>query len=99
MNYAALSINVNSTRKASSSSLRSSAVRVFLYSVLMNRLTCDLDTFRKFSEIEFDKSGVVPLPPRGMGHSGHPAGGARWQNSGVLRLGSSHPGTFSHVDL
>src|SRR6266566_4392929 len=56
----------------------------FLYSVLMNRLTCGLDTFRKFGEIVFDKSSVVQILPRGMGHSGLPAGGARkcWGNSG-----------------
>jgi len=56
----------------------------FLYSVFMNCLTCGLDTFRKSSEIEFDKSSVVQLLPRGMGHSGLPAGGARkrWGNSG-----------------
>src|SRR5438876_11898975 len=56
----------------------------FLYSALMNCLTCGLDTFRKSSEIEFDKSSVVQLLPRGMGHSVLPAGGARkrWGNSG-----------------
>src|SRR5213078_2490306 len=56
----------------------------FLYSVLMNCLTCGLDAFRKFSEIELDKSSVVQLVPRGMGHSGLPSGGARkrWGNSG-----------------
>src|SRR5437016_462930 len=56
----------------------------FLYSVLMNCLTCGLDAFRKFSEIELDKSSVVQLVPRGLGHSGLPSGGARkrWGNSG-----------------
>src|SRR5437016_11159508 len=56
----------------------------FLYSVLMNRLTCGLDTFRKFGEIVFEKGIVVQILPRGMGHSGLPAGGARkrWGNSG-----------------
>src|SRR6266550_9247491 len=56
----------------------------FLYSVLMNRLTCGLDAFRKFSEIEFDKSSVVQLLPRQTGHSDLPVGGARkrWGNSG-----------------
>jgi hypothetical protein len=29
-----------------------------LCSVLMNSLTCGLHTFRKFSEIDFEKSGV-----------------------------------------
>src|SRR5213082_596308 len=42
----------------------------FLHSVLMNCLTCDLDTFRKFSEIEFDKSCVVQILPCGIEHSG-----------------------------
>src|SRR5437899_12903978 len=49
----------------------------FLYSVLMNCLTCSFDTFRKFGEIVFDKSSVVQILPRGMGHSGLPAGDAR----------------------
>src|SRR5438094_9643289 len=58
----------------------------FLYSVLMNCLTCGLDAFRKFSEIELDKSSVVQLVPRGMGHRGLPSGGARkrWGSSGDL---------------
>src|SRR3989441_3147330 len=46
----------------------------FLYSVLMNCLTCGLDTVRKFSEVEFDKSSVVQLLPRQTGHSDFPAG-------------------------
>ena len=88
--YAALCINVNSTRNASSSSLRSSAV-------FMNCLTCGLDTFRKFGEIVFQKSSVVQVLPRGMGHSGLPAGvqGSVEQIPGILRLGSSHSSTFS----
>src|SRR5438876_2642439 len=73
----------------------------FLYSVFMNCLTCGLDAFRKFSEIELDKSSVVQLLPRGMGHSGLPAGCSRkrWGNSQMLRLGSSHSSMFSHVHL
>jgi hypothetical protein len=39
-----------------------------LCSVLMNSLTCGLHTFRKFSEIDFEKSGVVQILPRGIGH-------------------------------
>src|SRR5437773_7049601 len=64
----------------------------FLHSVLMNCLTCDLDTFRKFSEIEFDKSCVVQILPCGIGHSGLPAGvqGSVGEIPGILRLGGSH---------
>src|SRR5438876_3058463 len=74
----------------------------FLYSVLMNRLTCGLDTFRKFSEIEFDKSSVVQILPRGMGHIAASLPGVQGsvgEIPGILRLGSSHPSTFSHVRL
>src|SRR5206468_12973561 len=74
----------------------------FLYSVLMNRLTCGLDTFRKFSEIAFDKSSVVQILPRGMGHIAASLPGVQGsvgEIPGILRLGSSHSSTFSHVRL
>src|SRR5205823_5084566 len=49
----------------------------FLYQVLTNRLMCGFYSFRKLGEIEFDDSSVIQLLPRGIGHSGLPAGGAR----------------------
>src|SRR5207245_11334755 len=50
---------------------------VLPYSVLMNCITRGFYSFRKLSEIEFDDSSVIQLLPRGIGHSGLPAGGAR----------------------
>ena len=73
----------------------------FLYSVLMNCLTCGLDTFRKFIEIEFEKSGVVQILPRGIGHSGLPAGmqGSAGKFRGYCAVGSSHSSTRSNSML
>src|SRR6266566_1503526 len=48
-----------------------------LYSVLMNCVTRGFYSFRKSSEIKFENGSVVQLLPRGIGHSGLPAGGAR----------------------
>src|SRR6266516_3315932 len=73
----------------------------FLYSVLMNCLTCGLDTFRKFIEIEFEKSGVVQILPRGIGHSGLSAGmqGSAGKFRGYCAVGSSHSSTRSNSML
>jgi len=70
----------------------------FLYSVVMNRLTCGLDSFRKLSEIDFEKGCIVQTLPRGMGHSGSLPGvqGSVEEIPGILRLGSSQ---FPHVHL
>src|SRR5437667_11904770 len=48
-----------------------------LYSVLMNCVTRGFYSFRKSSEIKFENGSIVQLLPRGVGHSGLPAGGAR----------------------
>src|SRR5947208_5183747 len=50
---------------------------VLPYSVLMNRITRGFYSFRQLSEIEFYDGGVVQLLPRGIGHSGLPAGVTR----------------------
>src|SRR5437899_529861 len=47
------------------------------YSVLMNCLTRDFHSFRKFGEIEFDDSSVVQLLPGGVGHKQPSCEGAR----------------------
>src|SRR6184192_2081571 len=48
-----------------------------LYSVLMNCVTRRFYSFRKSSEIKFENGSVVQLLPRGVGHSGLPAGVTR----------------------
>src|SRR5437870_10084678 len=48
-----------------------------LYSVLMNCVTRGFYSFRKSSEIKFENGSVVQLLPRGVGHSGLPAGVTR----------------------
>src|SRR5213596_1741212 len=50
---------------------------VLPYSVLMNRITRGFYSFRQLSEIEFYDGGVVQVLPRGIGHSGLPAGVTR----------------------
>src|SRR5207244_13080091 len=62
-----------------------------LYSVLMNCVTRGFYSFRKSSETEFENGSVVQLLPRGVGHSGLPAGATRKRRvSGLLRLSEYH---------
>src|SRR5207249_11977517 len=65
-----------------------------LYSVLMNCVKRGFCSFRKSSEIEFENGSVVQLLPRGVGHSGLPAGVTRKRGgSGILRLSENHYST------
>src|SRR5207237_9576652 len=48
-----------------------------LYSVLMNCVTRGFYSFRKSSEVKLQTGSVVQLLPRGVGHSGLPAGVTR----------------------
>ena len=60
----------------------------------MNCVTRGFYSFRKSSEIKFENGSVVQLLPRGVGHSGLPAGVTRKRGgSGILRLSENHYST------